>query len=330
MKIFITGATGFIGKHLALRLVAEGHRVQALARPSADTAELRRAGVKVFPGDLLDPHSILEAMRDCRQVYHLAGFARAWHKQRATFHRINAIGTKHVLDAASRLGVVKTVAVSTAGVLPPARDGNPVTETAMRRPELYTEYERTKNEGEEIAAKYASRGLPVVIIYPTKVFGPGPVDESNSATLMIRNYLRGTWKIIPGNGKGIMDYVYVEDVAEGIRLAMEKGRPGERYLLGGENVSYERFFEVVSRHASSPHRLFKLPVPLIMGVALFEAAKARILGLKPLITPEWVRKIPHNWSKNSEKAKQELGYQARSFDDAVALTVAWLQQSGQV
>src|SRR5690606_7019482 len=103
-----------------------------------------------------------------------------------------------------------------------------VTETAMRRPELYTEYERTKNEGEEIAAKYASRGLPVVIIYPTKVFGPGPVDESNSATLMIRNYLRGTWKIIPGNGKGIMDYVYVEDRSEEHTSERRVGQEGGR------------------------------------------------------------------------------------------------------
>ncbi|QEC52524.1 farnesol dehydrogenase [Anseongella ginsenosidimutans] len=330
MKIFITGATGFIGKHLALKLAAEGHRVHALARPSAATEDLVRAGVQLFKGDLLAPGSIAEAMQDCREVFHLAGFARAWHKDRSTFHRVNVTGTKNVLDAAMQLGVLKVVAASTAGVFPPALNGRPVTETAARRPDLYTEYERTKNEGEELAAKYAARGLPVVIINPTKVFGPGPVDESNSATLMIRNYLRGTWKIIPGNGKGVMDYVYVEDVAEGIRRAMEKGRPGERYILGGENVSYDRFFKTVAGYMESPRRLFKMPVALIMSIAGLDAAKARITGLKPLITPEWVRKIPYNWSKDSAKAKSELGYSARPFDEAVRLTIAWLQQTRQV
>ena len=330
MNIFITGATGFIGKHLALKLVRQGHQVHALARPSAATDELAGGGVRIFSGDLLDSASIAAAMRGCRHVFHLAGFARAWHKDRSTFYRINVTGTKNVLDAAMELGVLKAVVVSTAGVLPPSINGVPVTETAFRRPDLYTEYERTKNAGEELTAKYAAKGLPVVIILPTKVFGPGPVDESNSATLMIREYLRGKWKIIPGNGEGVMDYVYVKDVAEGMIRAMENGRAGERYILGGENVSYERFFNTAAGYAVSPRRLYRLPVALIMGLAALEAAKAGILGIKPLITPEWVRKIPYNWSKNSAKAKEELGYTARPFEEAVKRTVAWLRQTGQV
>lgn len=330
MKIFITGATGFIGKYLALKLAGAGHEVHALARPSAKTAALEQGGVRIFRGDLLDTASIAAAMQDCGQVYHLAGFARAWHRDRSTFHRVNVTGTKNVLDAASGLGVLKTVVASTAGVLPPSRNGTPVNEETPRRQHLYTRYERSKNEGEELARRYASRGLPVVIVNPTKVFGPGPVDESNSATLMIRNYLRGTWKVIPGNGKGVMDYVYVEDVAAGIQLAMEKGRIGEQYILGGENVSYDRFFNTAAGYAPAPRRLYKVPVPLIMGIACFEAAKAGIFGAKPLITPEWVRKIPFNWSKDWTKAKRELGYTARPFAESVRLTVDWLRQTGQV
>src|SRR5690606_31770270 len=122
-------------------------------------------------------------------------------------------GTRNILNVALEQGITRTVAVSTAGVLPPSLNGSPVHEDSPRNQRLYTEYERTKNEAEELTRNYARKGLPVVIVNPTKVFGPGPVDESNSATLMIRDYLKGTWKIVPGNGKGVMDYVYVEDVA---------------------------------------------------------------------------------------------------------------------
>lgn len=330
MNILITGATGFIGRHLALKLASEGNTVHALARRTADTAGLAEAGIKIFNGDLLDRKSIAAAMENCTQVYHLAGFARAWDKDRSTFHRVNVEGTRNVLDMMLERGTTRAVVVSTAGVLPPSSNGSPVEEDSARKPGLYTEYERTKNEAEELTRSYARKGLPAVIVNPTKVFGPGPVDESNSATLMIRGYLRGTWKIIPGNGKGVMDYVYIEDVADGIRLAMEKGRIGEQYILGGYPVSYDRFFETVARYAPARRRLFRLPVPFIMGVAALEALKARLLGMKPLITPEWVRKIPYNWSKDSAKARKELGYTPRLFEEALELTVKWLRQTKQV
>src|SRR3546814_13902903 len=107
MRVFITGATGFIGKYLVLGLANQGHEVHALARPAASTKALEAAGIRIFPGDLLDTGSVLEAMRACQHVYHLAGFARAWHRDRKTFHRVNVTGTSHVLDAASSLGVLK-------------------------------------------------------------------------------------------------------------------------------------------------------------------------------------------------------------------------------
>lgn len=330
MSVFITGATGFIGKYVALQLAGAGHQVHALVRSSADTTSLSRGGVRLFQGDLLEPASIRAAMKGCQQVFHLAGFARAWHKDRSTYHRINVDGTRNIMDAAMDLGVLKTVVVSTAGVLPPSADGRPVSETAGRKPDIYTEYERSKSEAEALVMRYGTRGLPVVVVQPTKVFGPGPVDESNSAALMIREYLRGKWKIVPGDGSGIMDYVYVEDVADGIHLAMEKGTPGEAYILGAEAASYQRFFDTVAAYAARPHRTYKLPYGLMMAVSGLEAAKARILGLKPLITPEWIRKIPYNWSKDSGKARQELGYRPRSFEEAVRLTVDWLRKTGQV
>lgn len=330
MKIFITGATGFIGQHLANILAREGNEVNALVRRKNVPDLIKHSNIHLHEGNLLDEGSIQKAIEGCEQVYHLAGYARAWNKDINTFYNVNVTGTKNILDAAKAASVKKVVAASTAGVFPPAKNGQPVDETAIKQTAIYTEYERTKNLGEELCRQYAANGLPVVIINPTKVFGPGPVDESNSATLMIRDYIRGKWKVIPGNGKGVMDYVYVDDVAEGFKKAMEKGDPGEQYILGGNNVSYDDFFGTVKRMENVKHAIFKIPVPVIMTIATLESAKAKLLGLKPLITPEWVKKIPYSWAKTSAKAKAELDYNARSFEQSVSDTINWLKATKQI
>src|SRR3546814_11980166 len=140
---------------------------------------------------------------------------------------------------------------STSGVLPPGQNDGPWNENSPRRKGLYTTYEHSKQESEDLARKFVSRGLPVVIVNSTKAFGPGPVDQSNSATFMIREYLKGMWRVIPGKGQDMMDYVYVEDVAAGIRLAMVKGSAGEQYILGGEPVRHDMYFLINAWHTPS-------------------------------------------------------------------------------
>ncbi|MBX6380265.1 MAG: NAD-dependent epimerase/dehydratase family protein [Thermoflavifilum aggregans] len=321
-NIFVSGGTGFIGSYLVKRLMAQHHVVHVLSRQThaADTPQLRW-----FEGDITSPEAVKRAMEGCEFAYHLAGYARAWHRNRQYYFQVNAEGTRNVMQAAIATHVSRVCLVSTAGILPPAKNGLPVQETTPLRPELHTTYESSKWMGEQIARSYQDQ-VELVIAYPTKVYGPGPVDESNSATLMMRDYLLGKWHVIPGNGKGTMDYVFVEDVAQGIQLVMEKGRAGEAYLLGGEPASYDRFFDLLRKLSQVHYPLFHLPVPVIYSITSIEWLKAK-LGYRPLLTPEWVRKIPYDWIKSSEKARRELGYHARSLEEGMRYTIDWLRSA---
>lgn len=327
--VFLTGASGFIGRHLAQQLAHHGTVVHVLTRSSSQTNHLQHDNIKIFEGDLLDAASIRKAMTGCSQVYHLAGLAKMWMKDKAAYYRVNVTGTDNILSAAASLPIEKIIATSTAGVLPPS-NGTMTNELSPKRPQLYTEYERTKNQGEELAFNYARQGLPVVVINPTKVYGPGPIDDSNTATMMVRDYILGKWKIIPGNGKGAMNYVYIDDEVNGIITAMELAAPGSQYIIGGENASYDQFFELVRSLSGIHRRLIHIPYPVIRSIAWLEDAKTNLLGARPMITSEWVKKLPYDWSKDISKAERELGYRARSLEEGLTDTINWLQKTGQV
>lgn len=327
--VFLTGASGFIGRHLAQQLAHNGTVVHVLARSTSQTNHLQHDNIKIFEGDLLDAASIRQAMTGCSQVYHLAGLAKMWMKDKAAYYRVNVTGTDNILSAAASLPIEKIIATSTAGVLPPS-NGTLTNELSPKRPQLYTEYERTKNQGEELAFTYARQGLPVVIINPTKVYGPGPIDDSNTATMMVRDYILGKWKIIPGNGKGTMNYVYIDDEVNGIITAMERAAPGSQYIIGGENASYDQFFDLIKSISGIHRRLIHIPYPVIRSIAWLEDVKTNFLGARPMITSEWVKKLPYDWSKDISKAKSELGYHPRSLEEGLQNTIDWLKQTSQV
>jgi nucleoside-diphosphate-sugar epimerase len=328
-KVFITGASGFIGSNLANALAHTGTPVHVLVRQSSNTNELQHPNITLFTGDILDVASIRKAMQGCTRVYHLAGLAKMWMKDKKAYHYINVTGTDNVLGVARSLGIEKTVVTSTAGVLPPVKDSL-TNEFSPKQPALYTKYELTKNEGEKVVVTYAREGLPVVITYPTNVFGEGIINDSNAATMMIRDYINGKWRVIPGDGEGIMNYVYIDDIVMGLILAMQTAPSGSSYILGGENASYNTFFALIKELTGIQRRLYHIPYPIIRRIAWFEDVKTKWTGLKPFITSEWVRKIPHNWSKDISKAKQELSYYPMSLKEGIARTIEWLHQTKQI
>ncbi len=324
MKIFMTGATGYIGRLLAQKLAEQGHTIHALCRSTSQTQDLQHPNIHFFEGDLLKPESLDKAMASCEQAYHLAAFAKVFTKRPELHDEINVEGTLNVLAAAKKAGVQRTVFTSTGGVFGFSSPGNPVDEDTPRNIDFFNHYERTKTEAEEKISALAAQGQDIVIVNPTRVYGPGLLSESNAATRLMQLYYKGKWKMSPGDGTKLGNYVFVNDVVDGHILAMEKGRSGERYIIGGVNASYKELFDTLGKFAPKKLKLINAPVWLMLTVANFELAKAKLFGMKPLITPKYAQKYTYHWGLSSAKAEKELGYQITSLDDGIRQTVEWL------
>ncbi len=319
----ITGGTGFIGQRLVRLLSDTGATVHVLSRSIAKKEMFPEPGVHFFIGDIRDPGSVEKAMKGCTHIYHLAGYARGWARDKNIYFEYNVRGTENLLKTARTLGVEKLVYTSTAGVISPSSEV-PATEDMPRTVPFFTPYEVSKYQAEQTILEYVRQGLNIVITNPPRVFGPGPLDENNAVTEIILKYKQGKWHWMPGSGKRYGNYVYVDDVVNGLILAMEKGKAGERYILGGENLSYLRFFQEISLATGRKNVLLPVPLPVMLGISWGITAGARIFNYHPLITPEWVKKYFFDWKLSSEKAQRELGYQYTPFREALQKTVRFL------
>ncbi len=336
-KIFVTGATGFIGGRLIERLAQKGLAVRAIYRRNEPPSPLGSAqngrkppnfeGVEFISGDITDIDSLRHGMQGCDRVFHLAAYARNWVPDRNRFFRANVQGMDNVFTVAKELGVRRVVWTSTCVTLGPTPPGVVGDEGMPRHtPRCFTEYEETKVTAEQKALKMAGEGFPVVIVNPTRVYGPGNLTEGNSATRLIDQYRRGLMPFLLNRGRNIGNWVLVDDVVEGHLLAMERGRVGERYLLGGENASLADFFRGVDAVTGKRH--FKLPMltvtPLVFAWMLQKRAKW--FGLYPTITPGWVRTFSADWVYSTAKAQRELGYRPTPLADGLRITCQWLEQ----
>jgi nucleoside-diphosphate-sugar epimerase len=325
MKIFITGATGYIGNNLAKRLADEGHTIHALNRSSEKAYLLNHDNIQLFEGDITDPASLKNAMKGCEQVYHLAAYARVWAKDPAIYHRLNVESTRHVLDAARHHEINEIVFTSTAGVLGPSGK-RPVRENDKRIGDILNEYEETKTQAEAMCRDYCNKyGMRIVIVNPPRVYGPGVESESNALTKLAKLYVQGKWRILPGDGKRTGSYVHVDDVVNGHILAMEKGRGGERYTLSGVNASYSEFFNILANVSGKKVTLFPMPVWLMVLAGYGMVGYTKLTGKPPLLTPKWIKKYLYDWSLSCEKAEQELGYTYRSLEQGLRETVDWVK-----
>ncbi|MCB0608054.1 MAG: SDR family oxidoreductase [Lewinellaceae bacterium] len=326
MKVLVTGSTGYVGVPLVRRLAEEGFEVHALARTPGKDGE--HPGIRTFKGDVLDTDSLEAAVAGCEAVYHLAAYAGVWAKDPDRFRLVNVEGTRNVFNAAAEAGVKRVVVTSTGGVMghSPA-DGRAVDEQTYDNPPLASWYEKSKLEAEHLAFSYQEKGMKVVVVNPTRIFGPGPLNESNSVTKLIKQFNDGKWRFIPGDGESVGNYVYLDDVVDGHILAMEKGASGERYILGGTNVSYNQLFSLLREVTGSRQRLFHTPLAPMLLFSRLELLKARLTGKKPLIVPEFVHKLTKNWSMSIDKARKELGYSPMVFEDAVQMTLNWIKQN---
>jgi nucleoside-diphosphate-sugar epimerase len=326
-KVFVTGGTGFIGTQLVNDLVQRGHPVHVLRRPTSNTEGLKDEGIRLFIGDLMDCESIRNAMEGCTQVYHLAAYAKNWAKYSKTFYQNNVEGLCNVWEIAKEFGVERVVFVSSIVSCGPTNPGElGDEEKKCFLPDCSTEYQASKIMGEQKACEYRDRGLSVITVNPTRVYGPGKLTEGNSVTKMIDLYDQGKFPFLLNHGINIGNYAYVTDVVQGLVLAMENGKPGERYILGGENISLKQFFEQIDELNGDKHFQVSVSPRFALFYSLLQQEKAKWLGLYPLITSGWVKTFLQDWAYSSAKAETQLGYKITPLKEGLRITLAWLHQ----
>ena len=325
MKFFVTGATGFIGMALARRLAAEGHVVNVLVRSPEMAKDLETLGINVFKGNITDTQSIEKAMEGCTHVFHLAGYAKPTAKDLSVFHEVNVEGTRNILEVSVKLGIERVVFTSTAGTFDITGPDNDATETSKRPETYYTEYANSKRQAELLCLEYIKKGLDIITVFPTRVFGPGVLNESNSLTKIASNYQKGKWRIIPGNGKTYGNYVFVKDVVNGLILAMQKAGKGESYILGGENVTFNELFNTIKMASGKSYHLFKIPYAILWFASVIMKVSGLVLRKPAAISPAWVKRYLQHRRLSSQKAEKELGYTITPLFKGFERTYAWLR-----
>jgi dihydroflavonol-4-reductase len=316
MKVCVTGATGFMGAHVAARLVRAGYEVRITVRDRTRLDALKGLDVEPVNADVLDRRSLGRALKGCDLLFHTAGLVAS--RPRREVWRVNAAAPRIAVELAAAAGMRRVVLTSSVASIGPATGGRPADERSSY-PQAGTGmvYPDTKHEG-EIAAFAAARtvGMDVVAVNPSYVLGAAfnRALPGETSTRIVGNYLRGRLPAIVDSYTNLVD---VEDVAEGHLLAARRGRPGERYILGGENLRWSEAMERVSRLSGVHHPLLVLPPELAAG-----AGALRRLGL-PSGTLEGIRLMTPEWRYSSSKARRDLGYQPRPATETLKRTVDW-------
>jgi nucleoside-diphosphate-sugar epimerase len=324
MKIMITGATGFLGNRLAMKLAESNHKVHALVRNLKSPFLPVHKNIILFRGDLLDKQSIARAMKDCEQVYHVAAVVTFYAKDPDKFYRVNVAGTENILAAALENNIKKLVFTSSAGVIGHSLK-EPLTEDDTRITSFDNDYEITKSLGENLVLQYCEKGLFGVIVNPTKIFGLGPQTHNISVNSIIRDFIKKRIGLCPAPSFYLSNYVYIEDAIQGHIIAMERGEPGERYILGGENISFKAFFESIKKLSGHNGIIIPIPRTITASWGFINLFLSKILGNDPYFTHKGVKHIYCNKAYSSEKAIKQLGYRITPFEKAISETIQYLK-----
>jgi dihydroflavonol-4-reductase len=329
MKALVTGATGFVGSAVVRKLLAAGFEVRALVRPGSDRRNLDGLEIELVPGDLGDRASLARAAAGCRALFHLAADYRLWVPDPDTMMRANVEGSRNIVRAAAEAGVSRIVYTSSVAVLKAGTDGSVADEdapTAFR--DMIGAYKQSKFLAEEAVRRLAvEEGAPVVIVNPSTPVGAGDLRPTPTGRLVVEA-ARGRMKAYVDTGLNI---VHVDDVATGHLLACERGVVGERYILGGENMSLGEILAVIARLSGRRPPALCIPRGVAFPIAWLAEHVARALGQgEPLATVDGVRMARHKMYYSSARAARELGYHARPAEDALREAVAWFTENGYV
>lgn len=325
MRALVTGATGFVGAAVGRALLGEGWQVRALVRIGSDRRNIRSLAVEPVVGDLTDPASLERALEGCEAVFHVAADYRLWAPDPRQLYRTNLEGTGNLLDAARRAAVrriIYTSSVATVGLPPDGRAGTE--DSAVGLADMIGHYKRSKFLAEERAREAAAAGAPVVIVNPSTPIGPGDVKPTPTGQIVL-DAARGRTPAYVDTGLNI---VHVDDVAAGHLLAFHRGRIGERYILGGEDMTLKQVLTLIAQLVGrSPPRI-RLPHAAVLPVAHVAELYARLTGRPTRITVEGVRMSRKRMFFSSDKAVRELGYRWRPPAEAFADALRWFEDNG--
>jgi len=327
VRALITGATGFIGANLVRTLIQKGVRVRALVRPHSNRKNLEGLDVEIAVGDVRDRDSIERAMEGCGLVFHAAALYSFWVRPRRLIYEINVEGTRNVLDVALKAGVERMVYTSSIAALGRRTDGKPADEETPVDPQkLRGDYRRSKYFAEQVALEFARKGLPVVIVNPSFPVGPYDVKPTPSGQVIV-DFLNRKMPAYVDTGLNVVD---VEDVALGHWLALERGRVGERYILGGENLTMKEFLNMLSEITGLPAPRLKLPLGPLLPVSYVNKALALMLNYTPRLTPETIHLAQEPEFFSPRKAVEELGFPQTPAREALKKAIRWFQENGYV
>jgi dihydroflavonol-4-reductase len=314
--VLVTGASGFLGWHVARLLQERGYSVRALVRPGSRLTELDAEPVS---GDLRAPESLERAVAGCSLVFHVAADYRLWAKDPRELYRSNLDGTRHLLEAARRAGVERVVYTSTVGCIGIPRDGLGDEETPVSLDDMAGAYKRSKFLAEQVALEFARGGFPVVIVNPTAPVGDHDVKPTPTGQTVL-DFLNGRMPAFIDTGLNIVD---ARDTAQGHLLACERGRIGQRYILGSENLTLAQILQLLAKITGRKAPTLRLPYAVAFCAGMCSTAWAEVTGMPPRVPIEAVRMARKKMWVIHEKARRELGFQPAPAETALRRAADW-------
>ncbi len=324
--VLVTGATGFVGSSIVRALVAAGYAVRALVRASSPRANLAGLAIDIVDGDICDAKAITRAMTGARYVVHAAADYRLWARNPDSIMRTNVEGTRTVMQAALRAGVERVVYTSSVATIALRPDGEPSDETMrLAATAAVGVYKRSKILAEQVVETMISRdALPAVIVNPSTPVGPRDIRPTPTGRIIVE----AACGRMPGFVDAGLNLVHVDDVASGHVAALARGRIGERYILGGDNVLLQNMLNDIALLVGRPPPRFKLPRGPLFPLAVAAEMIAAVTGREPFLTLDGLRMSAHHMFFTSDKARRELGFAARPYVDGLRDAVGWFRGAG--
>jgi dihydroflavonol-4-reductase len=327
MKVFVTGATGFIGASLARELLRDGYEVRALARPASDRSNLKGLDLEICEGDLRDRDSLDRGLKGCGILFHAAADYRLWTRNPHVMYEINVGGTRNILEAALDHGLSRVVYTSSVGTLGNPGNGVPGDEeTPVALSDMAGHYKKSKFLAEREAESFLKKGLPLVIVNPSTPVGSLDIKPTPTGRIIV-DFLNRKMPAYLDTGLNIID---VEDCARGHILAAREGRIGEKYILGNENLTLKSIFAMLEEITGLAAPRVRLPYTPILLAAYVNEAISRCTGKEPLIPLAGVQMARKFMFFDPAKAVQELGLPRRPVVESLAKAVAWFRGNGYV